>query len=118
VMAMASGNSLFIFSLLCDPSEEPSRSEVIRVIGNIGRPGLAMLIVPESPMTKDAELGDCNVITHTTFKEEVFDEFKFTSMHLSFTGYMAPLSFEESQEVQEVESYLLEGVILVYHGGE
>jgi hypothetical protein len=119
VMAMASGDSLFISSaLLCDPFEIPSKYEVTRVVGNIGKAGLAMLIAPEFPSSKEPSLGDWNCITHAPFSGESFDGFKSTSMHLSFTGYTAPLLLAESHGVQDVEAYLLETVLSVYNGGD
>jgi hypothetical protein len=119
VMAMAPGDSLFISSaLLCDPCEIPNKHEIIRVLGNIGRPGLAMLIAPEFPHSKDAALEDWKFISHAPFRGESFDGFKGTSLHLSFTGSTAPLLSTNNHGVQDVEVYLLEAVIKVYNGGE
>jgi hypothetical protein len=119
VMAMASGDPLFISSaLLCDPCEIPNKHEIIRVLGNIGRPGLAMLIAPEFPHSKDAALEDWKFISHAPFRGESFDGFKGTSLHLSFTGYTAPLLSTDNHGVQDVEVYLLEAVIKVYNRGE
>lgn len=114
VMAMASSDSLFISnSLLCDPSAIPRKHEVTRVVGNIGKAGLAMLIAPESPQSKEAALENWHHISHAPFKGEPFDGFKNTSMHLSFTGYTAPLFSTNDQGIQDFEAYLLEAVISV-----
>jgi hypothetical protein len=119
VMAMASGDSLFISNtLLCDPSAVPRKHEVTRVVGNIGKAGLAMLIAPEYPQSKEAALEDWNHISHDPFKGEQFDSFKNTSMHLSFTGYKAPLFSTNDHGIQDDEAYLLEAAISVYNSGD
>ncbi|KAH8587969.1 hypothetical protein B0O99DRAFT_583731 [Bisporella sp. PMI_857] len=119
VMAMASGDSLFISNtLLCDPSQIPKRHEITRVVGNIGKAGLAMLIAPPFPRSKEAALGDWNCISHAPFTGESFDGFKSTSTHLSFTGYTAPLLSTDSHGIQDIEAYLLETVLSVYNSGE
>jgi hypothetical protein len=119
VLAMASGDSMFISTaLLCDPSEVPNKFEVTRVVGNIGRPGLAMLIAPEFPRSRDAVLGDWKFISHAPFRGDTFDSFKGTSMHLSFSGYSASLLPSDKHGVQDIDAYLLETVLSVYNGSE
>jgi hypothetical protein len=119
VMAMASGDSLFISNtLLSDPSTIPKKHEVTRVVGNIGKAGLAMLIAPEYPQSKEAALEDWSHISHAPFKGESFDGFRNTSMHLSFTGYTAPLYSTDDHGVQDIEAYLLETVLSVHNGGD
>ncbi|KAF4956258.1 hypothetical protein FSARC_11657 [Fusarium sarcochroum] len=119
VMAMASGDSLFISTaLLCDPSEVPNKYEVIRVIGNIGRPGLAMLIAPEIPRCKTASLNHWQFVNLAPFRGETFDGFKSTSMHLSFSGYSAPLLPSNKHGVQDIDAYILEAVLSVFNGSE
>ena len=39
-------------------------------------------------------------------------------MHLSFTGYTAPLFSASEHGVQDIEAYLLESVLSVYNSGE
>ncbi|KAI9158181.1 hypothetical protein HJFPF1_06172 [Paramyrothecium foliicola] len=119
VMAMASGDTMFIStSLLCDPSEVPNENEVTRVIGNIGRPGLAMLIAPEIPHTKAALLGHWKFISHAPFHGDNFDGFRDTSVNLSFSGYRASLASSDKHGAQDIDAYLLETILSVYHGGE
>ncbi|KAH8888441.1 hypothetical protein GQ53DRAFT_871375 [Thozetella sp. PMI_491] len=50
VMAISSGNSIFASSsILCDPWEKANPFEIQRLVANIGRPGLSMLIPPMNP---------------------------------------------------------------------
>ncbi|KAI1744422.1 hypothetical protein F4680DRAFT_404705 [Xylaria scruposa] len=118
VFAMASGDSLFICNtLLCDPFEIPNKHEVTRTLGNIGKPGLAMLIAPESPLSRDISIDDWKFITNAPFRGEPFDGFKATSMHLSFSGYKAPL-ISSRQGSQDVDAYLIEAILSVYSGSK
>jgi hypothetical protein len=118
VIATASGDSLFICNaLLCDPFETPNEHEVARTLGNIGKPGLAMLIAPEFPLSRDTSIDDWKFITNASFRGEAFDAFKATSMHLSFSGYKAPL-LSSRQGSQDVDAYLIEAVLSVYSGSK
>ena len=57
VMAISTADSIFVAApLLCDPSIHPEPHEVRRVVGNIGRAGLALLIPPNGPKTKAFDL--------------------------------------------------------------
>lgn len=50
VMAMSTGDSLFVGdALLCDSSPQSCSGVIRRISGNIGRPGIAFLVPPEAP---------------------------------------------------------------------
>ena len=119
VMAMSSGNSIYIAKpLLCDPSEIAEPHEIKRIIGNVGRPGIAMLIPPQSPRVRESAAGDTwNVVNHATFDGEPENSFDHTSLHLSFTGYEAPVSLG-LHGFQDTEVYLLESNVSVYDRGK
>ncbi|KAI0551363.1 hypothetical protein F4679DRAFT_593509 [Xylaria curta] len=118
VITMASGDSLFICNtLLCDPFEIPNKHEVIRTLGNIGKPSLAMLIALESLLLRDTSIDDWKFITNAPFRGELFDGFKATSMHLSFSGYKAPL-ISSQQGSQDINVYIIEAILSVYSGSK
>ena len=49
-LAMCSENSIFVAgSILSDPFEEIADYDVRRIVGNIGWPGICMLIAPKDP---------------------------------------------------------------------
>jgi hypothetical protein len=55
VITMSSGDSIYVASqLLVDPAEWNgfTNTSLCRILGNIGRPGIAMLISPADPMVK------------------------------------------------------------------
>ncbi|TGO39071.1 hypothetical protein BHYA_0061g00280 [Botrytis hyacinthi] len=60
VFAISSGNSIFVASpLLCDPYEQPTEVEIQRVPGNIGYPGLSLLIPPPDPKILKPGVENC-----------------------------------------------------------
>jgi hypothetical protein len=119
VMAMSSGNSIYVATpLLADPFSQYGGHEIKRIIGNIGRPGIAMLVPPQSPRLRRSD-GESSwkLVNHNEFDGKKENCFGATSMHLSFTGYEAPVSLD-SQGLQDVEVYLVESVISVHERGE
>lgn len=67
VMALSSGDSLYIAtSLLSDPAYK-SESKITRVRGNIGRAGIAMLISPEEPRKRGYTHGHWQNVNHDEF---------------------------------------------------
>lgn len=118
VMAMSAGDSIFVASaLLCDPSEEPEFQEIQRVMGNIGRPGIALLVPPGAPEISSPNIGEWNLINHDQFDGNLQDCFQDTSLHLSFTGAELPLSVGNSGK-QDIEVYILETIVSVHERGK
>jgi hypothetical protein len=114
VMAMSSGNSIFVTStLLCDPSETPADHEIKRVVGNIGRAGIAMLISPQHTKTRKLDSGSWKVINHAPYNGKPEDCFKSTSLHLSFTPYTQPINIGD-HGLQDTEVYFIESVVSVH----
>ena len=114
VFAMSSSNSLFVAApLLNDPSQSHNDSTVLRVIGNIGRAGIAMLIAPQAPRTRKLEPDTWELVTHAPFDGKIEDSFRNTSLHLSFTQYTMPVNTGDYGG-QDVEAFFLESLISVY----
>ena len=109
VMAVCSGNSLFVSgALLRDPWELQDSSTIQQLIGNVGRPGIALLVPPTSPRVRQPELEKWRHINHFVFKGPRENAFNSTSLHLSFTDAEVPLMAgqygDRSAEVSFVES--------------
>lgn len=65
VMAISSGDSLYVAAqLLCDPAANIKPYEIHRVVGNIGRAGLAFLIPPQNPMVRTADYDSWKMVNH------------------------------------------------------
>lgn len=114
VMAMSSGNSIYVANpLIRDPSEDVfDRYKVTRILGNLGRPGVVMLVPPQAPRIVERDPNSWRLINHHCFNGETFDAFLDTSLHLSFTEYEIPLSVPIG--AIDAEAVMLESLISVY----
>ena len=118
VMAMSSGDSLFVGSaLLCDPSLESYSADIKRIVGNIGRPGIAFLVPPVAPMMKDVSIIDWPQLGSFEFDGIPRDCFNGTSLHLSFTGASSPVNVGFSG-AQDADVYMLETLVSVHDSGK
>jgi len=117
VMAMATGDSIYIAAgLLCDPIETPLPHEIRRIQGNIGKPGIAMLIPPKEIQNVHAD-SDWRVVNHNSFNGKIEDSFQSTSLHLRFTDYILPIDIG-THGVRDLEIYFLESVVSVHDHGQ
>jgi len=114
VMAMSSGNSIFTLSaLLQDPSIlASSLGEITRILGNLNRPGIVVLVPPLAPLIRKCDPSAWRVIAHTPFDGRSKDSFAHTSLHLSFTQYEMPLIVRIGTVDAEVT--VLESLVSVY----
>lgn len=118
VMAISSGNSLFIVaSLLRDPVEEISETEVCHVMGNIGRAGVALMVPPPEPKTLQLGIENWHLINHEQWDGKLRDSFGDTSLHLSFTGASLPIDIG-TQGMRDTELYVLESVVSIRGRGK
>ncbi|KAL2146728.1 hypothetical protein VTI28DRAFT_2563 [Corynascus sepedonium] len=115
VFALCSADSLYIASaVLSDPAQVDSQQAgIIRVTGNIGRAGMALMVPPKSPVMRDYEVDDWYLYQHHVFYGVLDDSFGGTSLQLSFTGWEQPLNIGTFGGI-DVEAYYLETVISVY----
>lgn len=121
IMAMSSGSSLYISdSLLNDPLKsslavDSKKPGVTRMLGNVGKPGIAMLAPPQEPNVRPRDLGAWRVINHAPHTGELVDNFTGTSMHLSFSKYEGPMSTEVG--VKDIPVTMLETLVSVHDRG-
>ena len=107
VLAISSGNSLFIPKILLqDPCENINRPDIKRITGNLGRPGISLLVPPRSP--KVLSLGeDCWVhINHDLFNGKSEDCYSNSTLHLSFTGHEMPVDVGDHGLIDTQISFL------------
>lgn len=117
-MAISHSDSIFVAqSLLVDPSHSDITSPVRRIIGNVGKPGLAILLPPHAPEVRERSLGDWRVVNHAPFDGKYEDNFGSTSLHLAFTGSAFPIDVGERGSLTP-EAHFIETVISVYEAGE
>ena len=120
VMAISSGNSLFVsYRLFVDPYKNTVAfgGSVRRFVGNIGRSGLSFLIPPPKPRIRQHDDADWKLVNHTDFDGLLQDRFQETSLHLSFTEFESPV-VESSTGYQDREAIFLETLVSVYENGK
>ncbi|OOF93336.1 hypothetical protein ASPCADRAFT_398398 [Aspergillus carbonarius ITEM 5010] len=121
VLAISTGNSLFIADeLLHDPTFPGGISScaVSHVIGNVGKPGIALLVSPPELELREHDLERWRFVNHHPFDgSPTGGTFDGTSLHLSFTGWEGPVSLSSSS-FRSMEAYYLETTVAVNDGGE
>ena len=118
VMAISSGNSMFIATaLLSDPSRKDTRDKVSHVMGNVGRPGTALLVPPLEPRMMKLRLDHWHLINHNDWDGNARDCFGDSTLHLWFTGKIQEVDIGYSG-AQDTELYILESVISVHGKGQ
>ena len=118
VIAVSSGDSLFIASrLVQDPAQPVQGHGVKRVVGNIGRAGLALLLPPREPNMPVKNLESWKMINHASFDGKVEDCFPSTSLHLGFSGFEFPLAVDKHGD-RFTEAFFIEAVISVHDRGK
>lgn len=119
VIALSTGDSLYVLCpILRDPADPQDRSGVPirRVLGSLGRPEVAFVTVPVSPMVKDFDVKNWRLINHRTFDGKLEDCFGNTSLHLSFTDYELPIDTGK-RGLRDTQAVLLESVVSVIDRG-
>jgi hypothetical protein len=118
VMAISSGNSMFISNaLVSDPSHGPSRVNIRHVMGNVGRPGTALLVPPLEPRIMKLELDHWHLVNLADWDGGTRDCFADTTLHLWFTGKTQEVDIGFSG-AQDTELYILESVVSVHGRGQ
>ncbi|KAL3494132.1 hypothetical protein BJX62DRAFT_234503 [Aspergillus germanicus] len=122
VMAISSGNSLFIAQRILNdpiPPDGLPSCAVAHVIGNVGKPGIALLFAPEEPWIREHDVEKWQVVNHHPF-DGSFGRgmFEGSSLHMSFTGWEGPLRARGPSAFRGMEAYNLETRISMYDGAD
>jgi len=119
IMAVSSGDSIFVASgLLQDPSQTSEDTLVKRVIGNVGKPGLVLLVPPPNPICLTPKVEDWKVLNFDNFDGKSYDTFNDTSLHLSFTDWNVPLDVGiAGHGRRNVEAHIFEALVSVHDKG-
>jgi hypothetical protein len=120
VFAITSGNSIFVASpMLSDPYYTPLETEIKRVHGNIGQPGLSFLIPPPEPLVRKANQEAWTLLSHSEFRGASEDSFGKTSMHLRLTQYKPELPglYQDEHYIEEGMA-LRETLVQVFDGAD
>ena len=116
VLAVSSDNSLYIAGIaLSDPADAIPSYDIRRLTGSIGRAGVSLLIAPREPIVRGMS-NDHRIVAHEAYDFKREDNFKKTSLHLSFTRWVQPLDTGGSRLIDK-EVNLIESVISVCEDG-
>jgi hypothetical protein len=90
VLALCSEDSMYVAAVaLLDPFEQPEAHELRRIVGNIGHPGISLLVAPEEPRIRPPS-NEYTAISHVSYDFQRQNNFAGTSLHLSFTDWLFP----------------------------
>lgn len=82
-LALSNHNSIYVASqLLMDPEENLPAIPIQRIVGNIGKSGLSILVPPINPKVPQKDLESWSVVAHEPFDGKVQDSFSASSLHL------------------------------------
>jgi len=101
------------WQLTCDPSEDVQPYELQKVLGNVGRAGITMLVPPKDPIVQQVDASSWQVIENNCFDGKELDCYSKTSLHLSFTEYCVPL-YQITQHGRDHGVFFLESVVSVH----
>ncbi|PLB46447.1 hypothetical protein P170DRAFT_511217 [Aspergillus steynii IBT 23096] len=117
VMAVSCGDSIYAAeSLFSDPYTVPKDFLIKRLIGNIGHPGVVLLVPPACPMVRASNICDPFSVRHAAFDGRLMDKFPKTQLELSFTGYSESIRSKD-RGACDTTVYVLEAQVRVYDGG-
>ncbi|KAL5328141.1 hypothetical protein ACEPPN_005850 [Leptodophora sp. 'Broadleaf-Isolate-01'] len=118
VMAISSGDTLYVSEMLLNDPCQPSVDLGIRcLIGNIGRPGVALLIGPKEPVLLEPPLETWDLVNHSDFDGKLENNFKSTSLQLSLTGYEQAVNIPMTQGRRYKEVAYVEAVVSAHDCG-
>ncbi|KAH0844695.1 hypothetical protein AYO21_01983 [Fonsecaea monophora] len=120
VMAMSIGESIYVAGpLLQDPSGPREPDKVIRLDGNVGKSGLALMIPPAEPMISKSNPESWLRIDRQEYDGQLQDCFSRTSLHLSFTDWSVPVGTGVAERGhRSPEASLVETLVSVFDGGK
>lgn len=117
VIAICHEDSIFVAEvLISDPGVELSELGLRHMIGNVGQPGMILMVSPVEPRIRAAEY-DLTLVGHYPYNCQVADKLEGTSLHLSFTTWKMPLDWENTGTIDQ-EIFLFESVVSVKHNGK
>jgi hypothetical protein len=119
IIAVSFGNSIFVAAqLLSDPLDfKACDGEVRRLTGNVGMPGISLMVLPQSPLQIRTLGYDLRVVPHVIYDHKRQNNFQGTSLHLSFTNWRRPFDGENRGTIDE-RIFLVECVVSVHDRGK
>lgn len=116
-LALCSEDSIFVAAVvLSDPFDTPAPNDIRRIAGNIGQPGLSILVAPQEPQIRKPSFA-FNAVAHEPYDFRRENNFSGTSLHLSFTEWKFPLEASTERTIDQ-DVMVVESVISVLDRGQ
>jgi hypothetical protein len=119
-MALSSGDSIYVAAaLVADPLHMPRKKTVIkRLLGNIGRPGISLLVPPPNPMSMEVDSDSWLLADLEPYSGHLEDKFNNTSLRMSFTDWSLPIHVAGAPTGRPfTQAHIVETLISVYDRG-
>jgi hypothetical protein len=114
--ALCSEDTIYVPAVvLSDPYILIPDYEMRSITGNIGRQGISLLVPPVEPRVRELS-NSYSLVPHETYDFRREDNFRETSLHLSFTDWTFPLATEVSRMIDH-DAHVVEAVISVHDRG-
>ena len=117
VIAISSGNTIYATeTIFQDPCHSLPFHRLRHVVGNVGKPGLGLLISSQRLESPEMDPNHWQLIDERPFDGKYENYFRSTSLHLSLTGFEQALN-TGCYGARDIEHSFLEVVISAYEGG-
>jgi hypothetical protein len=122
VIGISYGNTLYVLDILLnDPWQsfcsKERNQKICCLTGNVGSPGLSLLVSVDEPMQDESNLENWRLVNHHDYDGKLEDNFRQTSLQLSLTGYAHPVVREE-HGARYKDAFYVETVISVHDHGK
>lgn len=116
VIAISSANTIYASEILFSDPSRISIHALRQVTGNVGKPGLALLLSPRDTILREPDLESWELVNHAPFDGKSENNFAATSLHLSLTGYQQALNLGR-HGIRDKEAFYVEAVVSVHDHG-
>ncbi|OCL03653.1 hypothetical protein AOQ84DRAFT_347410 [Glonium stellatum] len=99
-----------------DPHETPEPYEFRRILGNMGRPGITMVVSTANPIIREPDPSSWAIVDHSDFDGQCIDHFGSTTVHLSTSGYDVSLELG-ARGTKDVQVSMVEAIVSIYEAG-
>ena len=116
VIAISSTNNIYASENLFRDPWYSSTQDLRHVTGNLGKPGLALLLHPSDSILREPDLDTWELINHSKYDGTCGNHFTATSLHLRLTGYESPVNLGFHGQ-RDKEVCYVEAVVSVHDSG-
>lgn len=115
--ALSAGNSIYVAkAIMNDPTDKTEDWSIVRIVGNIGLPGISIIVSPEILKLAEAP-DDPRAVEHQPYDNRRVNSFPGVTMHLSMTEWRVPIP-SGAMGLIDQDVFLTEAVVSVHDGGK